>query len=268
MTPLPDIAAHEAWFEAWTAGYLTDDEQDNRYIELKRNHTMRVLENARRIVGTLDMPEHVARTALLAALYHDVGRFPQYAQYRTFSDQRSVNHGILGCKTLRRLGVLNGGSRNEAALCESRSTQANVLASVAMHNRFRVPSGISSALRAVTDVVRDSDKIDIFPVMIATFTRDGSENDVVTLHLEEKEGAWSPGILESLRERRLASYKDMRYVNDFKLLLGSWVFELNYAESRLMLRERGLVEALLATWPEHPDVVAMKDVVREALMRD
>jgi hypothetical protein len=28
------------------------------------------------------------------------------------------------------------------------------------------------------------------------------------------------------------------------------------------------VEALLATWPEHPDVVAMKDVVREALMRD
>ncbi|MFV0348028.1 MAG: hypothetical protein ACK5JO_05525 [Halodesulfovibrio sp.] len=57
-------------------------------------------------------------------------------------------------------------------------------------------------------------------------------------------------------------------MNDFKLLLGSWVFELNYAESSRMLRERGLVEALLATWPEHPDVEAMKDVVRQALMRD
>ncbi|MFV0348029.1 MAG: HD family phosphohydrolase, partial [Halodesulfovibrio sp.] len=59
-------------------------------------------------------------------------------------------------------------------------------ASVAMHNRFRVPSGISSALRDVTDVVRDIDKVDIFHVMIAHFTRDGSEHDVVTQHLEEK----------------------------------------------------------------------------------
>lgn len=268
MTPLPDITAHEAWFKTWTAGYLTDDEQDNRYIELKRNHTLRVLDNARCIVATLNVSEDVARGALLAALYHDVGRFPQYAQYRTFSDQRSVNHGILGCKTLKRERTLQGGRECNAALKETRSTAGDVLAAVAMHNRFRLPAGVSQSLRTITGVVRDSDKLDIFPVMISTFTRDGSDSDVVTLHLEEKEGAWSQEILAALKERRLASYRDMRYVNDFKLLLGSWVFELNYAESRRLLRERGLVEALLATWPEHPEVEAMKDVVREALMRD
>lgn len=271
---LPDISAHEVWFKAWSATFLTDDEKDNKYIELKRNHTLRVLENACRIVAAHGVAGDsaggtgggfsgdVARASLLAALYHDVGRFPQYAAYKTFSDQRSVNHGILGCKTLKR-------QRTASSACpmqqEPAHIQAWVLASIGMHNRFLVPAGISAELKFVTDVVRDSDKLDIFPVMVSTFTRDGSDNDVVTLHLEEKDDAWSQPILDALRFKRLASYRDMRYVNDFKLLLGSWVFELNFSESRRMLRERGLIEALLATWPVDPEVESLKAVVREAL---
>ncbi len=255
-SPLPDIAAHEAWFSAWSGTFLTDCEADNRYIELKRRHTLRVLDNARAILSTLHPEPETARAALLAALYHDVGRFPQYAQYRTFSDQRSVNHGLLGCRTLLREGALNP---------EPPQVRGRVAAAVAMHNRFRVPGGISPALRFITDVVRDSDKLDIFPVMVSTFTRDGSENDVVTLHLEDREGAWSQPIVDAVRHRRLASYRDMRYVNDFKLLLGTWVFELNFDASRNLLRERGLVEALLATWPELPDGEELKGAVRAAL---
>jgi len=256
---LPDIEVHKAWFREWSAGFLTGSDEDNRYIELKRNHTMRVLENACRVVAAHPMAPEVTRAALLAALYHDVGRFPQYAQYRTFSDQRSVNHGILGCRTLRQEAVMRTGERRE-----SRSLEGLVLAAVAMHNRFIVPP-VGAALQTVTDVVRDSDKLDIFPVMVSTFTRDGSDNDVVTLHLEDRPDAWSRPVLDAVRERRLARYGDMQYVNDFKLLLSTWVFDLNFAESRTMLRERGLIEPLLATWPQAPEVQALKDTVRGAL---
>lgn len=265
MEPLPDISAQEAWFSAWSATFLTGNVQDDRYIELKRKHTLRVLDNAKRIVPLLDITSQVARAGLLAALYHDVGRFPQYAQYRTFSDQRSVNHGLLGCRTLKQLGVLRGAIAQVPA--EDAAVRGLVLAAVAMHNRFRVPP-VSADLRCVTDVVRDSDKLDIFPVMVSTFVRDGSDNDVVTLHLEDSPQAWSRPVMQAVRERRLALYADMQYVNDFKLLLGSWVFDLAFAPSRAIMRERNLLEPLLATWPEDAELEALKGVVRAALVQD
>ncbi len=252
----PWLATYVTWFRSWTDSFITGNATDDRYVRLKRDHTLRVLDNARLIVATLALPPETERAALLAALLHDVGRFPQYALYRTFSDQLSENHGLLGCRTVLREDLLTE---------ECPALRGQVLAAVAMHNRFRVPLGISSSLRIITDVVRDSDKLDIFPVMVSTFTRDASDNDVVTLHLEDKPGAWSAPMVEALRTGSLARYSEMRYINDFKLLLGSWVFDLQFAASRRLLRERGLLELLLATWPLHPDLDALKHSVRQAL---
>ena len=43
----------------------------------------------------IGLPDDIARAGLLAGLYHDCGRFPQFCQYRTFVDAASVNHAHL-----------------------------------------------------------------------------------------------------------------------------------------------------------------------------
>lgn len=253
---LPDISAHEAWFVHYADGFRNGSETDVKYVELKRDHSLRVFENARAILPSLNFSEELQRAALLAALYHDVGRFIQYATYKTFSDRLSENHGFLGGKALKKEQPLRD---------EPREIQRLVLGAVVMHNRFMMPEGISADLRSVTNVVRDSDKLDIFPVMLSNFTRDGSKSDVVTLHLEEKEGAWSQPVLDSLLRKELACYADMRFVNDFKLLLGSWAFDMTYAESKRLIRERGDMERLLEIFPKGPEMETAKGNIREAL---
>jgi len=52
------------------------------------------------------------------------------------------------------------------------------------------------------------------------------------------------------------------YVNDFKLLLISWVYDLNFATSRRILRERGYIPTLAATLPERAD---LREAVAKAL---
>lgn len=253
---LPDIGWHEQWFSAYVERFRTGSETDIRYIALKYDHSLRVLGYAREIIPTLSLPEELQRAALLAALYHDTGRFQQYALYHTFSDRLSENHGHLGAKVLK---------REQPLQYESRTIQRYVICAVAMHNRFMLPEAISPELRCITEIVRDSDKLDIFPVLLANFTRDGSKSDVVTMHLEDKDGAYSEAVLHSLLQRRLARYTDMKYINDFKLLLGSWVFDLNTEKARKLLQASGNLERLLTIFPQGDAMERAKKVIREAL---
>lgn len=244
-----DIAAHEAWFGQYVDRFLTGNAEHDGHIELKREHSLLVLGHARAIVaeavaaGAMDVVS--ARAALLGALYHDMGRFPQYRRWRTFSDARSTNHGLLGGRTLNEERPL----RDEAPAVRRLAACAVVL-----HNRFAIPAGVSPRVRQVTRVVRDADKLDIFRVLAAHMRPGGPRDEVVVLHLPELEGQWTPAILEAVRAGRLASYADMRCMNDFRILLCGWSFDLGFAASRRLLRESGRVEQLLA-WLPSPEVV-------------
>jgi hypothetical protein len=45
----------------------------------------------------------------------------------------------------------------------------------------------------------------------------------------------------------------MIWVNDFKLLLCSWIYDLNYGVSREIVRARGYLEELLGYLPQNPE---------------
>ena len=51
----------------------------------------------------------------------------------------------------------------------------------------------------------------------------------------------------------MVNYQEMVWVNDFKLLLCSWVYDLNYRVSRAVVRERGYLEELLGYLPRSPE---------------
>ncbi|MFP4285712.1 MAG: hypothetical protein ACLFQG_09180 [Desulfovermiculus sp.] len=57
----------------------------------------------------------------------------------------------------------------------------------------------------------------------------------------------------------------MIWVNDFKLLLCSWVFALNYFASRRIMAEQGEIERLLDSLPQTEDTPGLKHEVLKAL---
>lgn len=236
-----NIADHEAWFATFTAEYRATEQGETGPIDLKIEHTAMVLAHARRIVDEVQPAPTVARCALLGALYHDVGRFPQYAQYHTFSDPRSVNHGYLGARTLH---------AHRPLAHEPRPIQRLVTGSVVLHNRYVLPAGISEDLRLVTDVVRDADKLDIFRIMAAHLDPEGPHDKVVVLHLQDQPDRFTQKIVDDARAGRPARYADLRYINDFRLLLGSWVSELRFDVTRHVLCQSRLMHNVLGGLPD------------------
>ncbi|MEW5774713.1 MAG: HD domain-containing protein [Thermodesulfobacteriota bacterium] len=245
---VPELAPSREFFARYVDGFLTRDPAHDENIEIKREHSLRVAGHAAMVADSLDLPPDLDRACRLAGLLHDLGRFEQYRDWRTFDDRSSVDHGRLGCAVLGRTPALAG---------EAPRVRRLVRAAVLLHNRLHLPAAAPAAALLVTRVVRDADKLDIFRVMTAHFAPDRALNPVVTLGLRDEPGAWSESIAAAIRSRRLAEYAQMRFVNDFKLLILSWVYDLNFPAARRALLESGLAQGLAAQLPPAPEMAAL-----------
>ncbi len=230
------LDAHIAWFRSYADKEIAVCPHDPAPLELKLFHTMRVVDNARAICAGENLPDE--RVCMLAALYHDVGRFAQYRVWKTFKDKESVNHGLLSSTVLEKCQVL----RNEPEIAE------DVIAAVRWHNAFRLPEGMEHNVAAL--VVRDADKLDILRVIDGHLSSEGPYEPTVILSLPDDRRGFSQTVLDCALRGVTASYTDLTTVNDFRLLLGTWIDGLNFATSRRMMAEQGHVERLLAPLPE------------------
>lgn len=236
---LLDIREHEAQFASYIQEYLAAEQQDSGPMLLKKAHSARVLAHARRIVAEEQIAPLTARACLLGALYHDIARFPQFARWRTFKDADSVNHGLAGAIILKRRGYLAE---------EVPALRQQVLAAVAMHNRYRLPA-VNETLRYITAVVRDADKLDIFHIMAEHLCGSGPRDGTVVLHVKEDPALWTPAVVEDVLHGRVISYGALRSVNDFRLLLGTWLHDLRFTVTRQELKHSGILPRLLEALP-------------------
>jgi hypothetical protein len=233
-----DITRHEEWFAAYAASKIAEAGLDVEPLRLKCEHTSRVLAAAREIVQAEDFPSSLARAALLAALYHDVGRFDQYLRYRTFNDRASCNHAVLGIKIINRESCLAG-----------EELRPIIGAAVALHNRFLLPAALPGDLRRIALVVRDADKLDILRLMDEELHGEGKCARTVVYGLPDDPARTSDKIIAAALAGHPASYGDLRSVGDFRLLLAAWIFEMNFAASRRRFAADGHARRLLAGLP-------------------
>ncbi|WP_319779739.1 HD domain-containing protein [Maridesulfovibrio sp.] len=231
-------------------------ENEKADMQLKFDHSLDVFENSCNICKSLSLPAELDETARIAALFHDTGRFPQYLKYKTFRDVDSCNHGTLGARTILKHKLLSHLPRKQ------RNT---VLGAIALHNRNTLPEFISDDLRICTEIVRDSDKIDIIKVLIPHMQNVRPENKATLMGLPERTGQVTESVLQEIQQKKQVSYLNMSCLNDFRLLLLSWAYALNYKWSRREMLKRGYVEKLMAQLPHTSQIQSLHAAIMEQL---
>lgn len=242
-----DEAALRQAFLRYAETFFSGEPGDDAPLRLKVEHTFRVLGNAGEIAG--QEPDFaragVARALRLAALFHDVGRFEQLRRYRTFADDLSCNHALLGVRVTREQNFLAG---------ETRECRAIVLAAVAAHNRFVVSKKLPYPLRPVLLGLRDADKLDILRIMADNLGPGKSGDSTVLLHLRDEPDACSPAVLRAFDEGRVALYRDMRCINDFRIVLCTWLHDLHYPAAHRIVRREGWLNGIINGLEALPDL--------------
>ncbi|MBT0892335.1 HD domain-containing protein [Geobacter hydrogenophilus] len=247
------------WFADYCRTFYTDNEEDNRNIRLKEEHTAKVCAVLELLADSLVLSPEDRRLAAAIALFHDVGRFEQYRRFHTFKDSSSINHAALGAQVLEEEEVLAGISEDDQRL---------ILGSVGLHNVFRIPAALDERHRFFLRLIRDADKLDIWRVFIEFYRQPASERaSAVSLGFPDNPECTS-AVVATLLRGEMVDLAMLRTLNDFKLFQLSWVFDLNFPRSRELVQERGYVELLADTLPRREDVGCALGVVRAALASD
>ena len=229
------------WFADYVAGFYTDNPVNNSTIRLKEKHTERVCENMILIGEALGLSDDEKVLTETMALFHDIGRFRQYAVYGTFKDADSENHALLGLRELVAHNVLEICTKDERKW---------ITKAIANHNAITIPKKENGKSLFFIRLLRDADKLDIWRVFIDyNNTRNEQPNPVVEFGLPD-DPFFSPQVLSAFSEERFVLFKDLRTVNDFKLLLLSWVFDLNFSFSIQLVKDRRYIEKIEAILPD------------------
>jgi putative nucleotidyltransferase with HDIG domain len=249
-----ELAALKDWFTRYYHSFSTPSREDQRNHTIKHDHTHEVCLNAARIAQDLGLDGRELFLAEAIALLHDVGRFPQYQQFRTFDDSVSVNHAALGAKVLVENKVLSGLDRRDRDL---------IMRAVTLHNVFVLPEGLDDETLLFARLIRDADKLDILRVVIEYFTQDeGSRAEAVALGLPDRPG-YSDEVLSCLMRREMARKDMLTTQNDFKLLQLAWLYDLNFSGSLRMVRERNYIDTIAGLLPRDDKIARAVDRVRE-----
>jgi putative nucleotidyltransferase with HDIG domain len=247
-----DLDRHVAGFRAFADTHLNGEETNDYNIRLKREHSLNVLANGRAIVQSEGIAGRTGELAVLASLYHDIGRFQQFARFGTYKDADSMHHGRLGVLTLRKLSLPDDVSATEWRL---------IRAAVGLHNAKTVNPSINGALRTLVDVVRDADKVDIFAVILDHLSVRDNSQGVVIHSLEEHPTRYTVPVYETIVSGAPCDYGSLRYSNDFILLLLGWLFSLSFLSSLDMLSRRGLVDKAFSLLPDDARIKALEQKV-------
>lgn len=239
------VAQYRSWFSRFVQEHAARNEQDQRNILLKKAHTDGVCANALLIAAGLGLDADATALAEAIALFHDVGRFPQYARYRTFEDSRSVNHAVLGAKVLLERNVLRDLPKRERSL---------IVRAVALHNVFILPPRLDDEVRLHAEIVRDADKLDIWRVFIELSDREPAAWPSATSLGLPDTPVCSPTVLAALEQRQMVRLTSLRTLNDFRLLQLAWFYDLNFAPSLRLVLERSVIERLTASLPRTADI--------------
>lgn len=76
----------------------------------------------------------------------------------------------------------------------------------------------------------------------------------VVLHVQDAPQLWSQSIVDTVLSGKIPSYRDLRYINDFRILLGSWIHDLHFRSSKKVCVASGFLQEVLKGLPSTPEL--------------
>ncbi|MDD4870726.1 MAG: HD domain-containing protein [Kiritimatiellae bacterium] len=247
-----ELAQIRKWYMYFADKYRAKDGSMHLVLQLKFDHSQRVAADCREIATELGWPDYEITTAEVIGLLHDVSRFPQFAEYKTFLDHRSFDHGERGYRIVSEAGIMSPLNGTE---------QAEILNSIRYHNRRNIDVELDPDCLRFLKLIRDADKLDILEVVYDTIKNNRHKDYPEILCHVNPDGPATPELIAEIRKYGYGSFEYVKSMTDMNLMRMTWVYNINYLPALRRLSERRLLEHLDETMLNDPDV---EDLMRKA----
>lgn len=256
-----DLELLRKWFLDYTAQFFSSDPFIQKNFDLKTEHTKRVCQNILLLAKAQGIGEEKCRLAETIALFHDLGRFEQFLKYKTFYDSESENHALLSLKILEKAEILASFPLAEKNI---------ILKAIEYHNLIEIPIleydeslEDSRELLFYSRLIRDADKLDILK-LVSQDCKEKERNPALEYSLPDTPGC-AQAIIADILENRMAKIGDVKNRNDMKLLRLSWVFDINFLATFVILKQEGYLDIILSSISDVEEICLIKTHIKKYL---
>ena len=214
-------------YDVFDAFAMTYDMNENM-IAYKYNHSYRVVHQAEEICRSLNIDTVERDLASFIALVHDIARFRQWTEYKTFDDFKSIDHGDEGAKILFEEGMIDKFNVNKDDYDVIKKAVRN-------HNKLSIEDGLNERELLHCKIIRDADKIDILYAF--------STNRLLEIEEDLNEGVSDEVRDEFLKHTPVIRTK-IKNKNDRLLMLISLVYDLNFDYSKERVKNEKYIEKM------------------------
>lgn len=134
--------------------YTKKFDLENKNIKRKQLHSLRVMKISKQIAEMEKFTDEEIKLAMLIGLLHDIARFKQYTEYKTFHDGESFDHGDVGVEILENDDYINNYTNNE-------KYKKILKLAIKNHNKLDIEESLTDEEYKYCKLIRDTDKIDI-----------------------------------------------------------------------------------------------------------
>ena len=248
--------------------YVSNFDMSVEAIDMKYNHTLRVVGYADRITTEVTDP-NLKRLSLIGALLHDISRFKQWTEYRTFEDAKSFDHGDMGYEILVSNDYINNYVQNDYE-------KEVVLNAVKQHNKKKLELTGDFVTDYVAKVVKDADKLDII--------RNQYNGDDINYHYFKtneivNKVSINRNIIDSVLNKELCNNKDTVNYFDEVVREIAFIFDINFKEAFKIVSDEGFIDIKIKVLreydldKEYEEIInkiekTLKDFLKEKLEED
>ena len=164
-------------------------------------------------------------------MLHDIARFEQYTQFKTFSDIDSFDHGDYAIK------ILESDLRRYV---ETDEYDNIIKVSIKNHNKYQIEEGLNDRELLYAKIIRDADKLDIFYEAVKMFWV-GIEEQINSSSISDNIFVQFKNNRQIKREK---NRKKILSVDEVVSVI-SFIFDMNFKESFEILEEEDYINRIL-----------------------
>ena len=243
-------------FREYSAAFRTGIREVDMNLQLKQEHTLRVLAEAESLASAENFSETEKFLLYCAALFHDLSRVEQFVRFQTYNDADSFDHGERSYQLILQDDWLP----QELSAEEGQI----VLTAVRFHNKRSVPENISAAELKILAAVRDADKTDIFNILLQHLKN--PENPAIVYKLSDF-SRLSPKVAAAISAGMSPDNSDLETGLDFLAAKFAWGFDLNFRWTCQEFLKREYMQRLYGAIPENPELLLCCEKVLTFMQR-
>lgn len=217
-------------FLKYTEGF----DLQNEGIKRKQLHSLRVMEESKKVAEALKLSEEKVELAELIGLLHDIGRFEQYNRGNTYLNEMLLDHANLGVEVLIKDDYIKKYTNNENYI-------SVILTAIKNHNKFKIEEDLNEEELLFAKLIRDADKLDILYEGTQIYwntqrEKENVENSKISVKIEQQFKA----------ERPVKKYGNERNDTvDGLLILLSYIYDINFKETLRIINKEDYVNKIL-----------------------